>query len=196
MIFFNHSFSGNIVLHCEAAIMASMQSALAQWLYSIKHYCLMCLLLSGPERLPYSVYPLVLSGFAYFVSGLMLVDEQRTYLLICIQIVLELVLLGAICYLILNWKKTLSRLLQTFSALVGINMVLTLVTIPVYHYLGAGKESIDQPLLYATILLLVWNLAVLSMIFRRAFEISTQLSAMLSFGYFLIYQFIVSWLYH
>jgi hypothetical protein len=41
----------------------------------------------------------------------------------------------------------------------------------------------------------VWNLAVLSLIFKRSFEIPIQLSAMLSFCYFLIYQVIVFWFY-
>jgi hypothetical protein len=179
----------------EPAMMSAMQSIVGQWLYSLKHYVLMCLLLSSPARLPYSPYPVMLTGFAYFVIGLMLVDAQRGYVLVCTQIVLEQTMLGLISYFALRWKNSLARLPQTFSALLGINLVITAVTIPAYR-LVASNGSVDSNLLvYVTLLILVWNLAVISLIFKRSFEISTQLSAMISFGYFIVYQIIVFGLY-
>ena len=39
------------------------------------------------------------------------------------------------------------------------------------------------------------NLAVMSLIFKRSFEISTQLSAMIAFGYFVIYHITFYWLF-
>jgi len=179
----------------EPAIMSAMQTILGQWLYSLKHYVLMCLLLSSPERLPYSRYPLLLTGFAYFLIGLLLVDTARSYALVCTQILLELGMLGMISYFALRWKNSLGRLLQTFSALLGINVVITAVTIPAYRLVAANGSAENNLLFYVTLIILVWNLAVLSLIFKRAFEISTQLSAMLSFGYFIVYQIIVFWLY-
>jgi hypothetical protein len=176
-------------------MMSAMQTIIGQWLYSLKHYVLMCLLLSSPERLPYSPYPLLLTGFAYFTIGLMLVDAQRGYALVCAQILLELTMLGLISYFALRWKKALERLLQTFSALLGINVVITAVTIPAYRLVAANGSVENNLLVYVTLLILVWNLAVLSLIFKRSFEISTQLSAMLSFGYFIVYQIIVFWMY-
>jgi len=38
-------------------------------------------------------------------------------------------------------------------------------------------------------------MAVLSLIFKRAFEISIRLSAMISFTYFIVYLFTVFWLF-
>jgi hypothetical protein len=176
-------------------MMSAMQNIIGQWLYSLKHYVLMCLLLSSPARLPYSPYPLLLTGFAYFLIGLMLADAQRSYALVCAQIVLELTMLGLISYFVLRWKKSLARLLQTFSALLGINVVITAVTIPAYRLVTSNGSAENNLLVYVTLLILVWNLAVLSLIFKRSFEISTQLSAMLSFSYFIVYQIIVFWLY-
>jgi len=176
-------------------MMSAMQTVIGQWLYSLKHYVLMCLLLSSPARLPYSRYPLLLTGFAYLLIGLLLVDAERSYALVCVQILLELAMLGMISYLALRWKKALPRLLQTLSALLGISVVITAVTIPAYRLVAANGSIDNNLLLYTTLLILVWNLAVLSLIFKRAFEISTQLSAMIAFSYFFLYQIIAFWFY-
>lgn len=174
-------------------MIAHMQNIIGQWLASLKHYILMCLLLSSPERLPYNVYCVALSAFSYFLIGLLLVDEQRSYSLVCAQILLELGMLGLIAYWGLRWKKSLGRFLQTFSALLGVNMIITAVTIPVYRTVTQNGTDVDNLLIYVTLIILIWNLAVLSLIFKRAFTISTHLSAMISFNYFVLYQFIVIW---
>jgi len=190
MVFFTHSFSRVIVLCFEVVMMSAMQNILGQWLYSLKHYLLMCLLLSSPQRLPYSPYPLLLTGFAYFLIGLLLVDEQQGYAVICAQILLEMTMLGMISYLGLRWKESLSRWLQTFTALIGINVITTAVTIPVY-YLSLNDDNSNYTLLLY--LIQIWNMAVLSLIFKRSFEISVQLSAMISFVYFIVYLSTVYW---
>ncbi len=193
MTFFTHSFSRVIVLCFEVFMMAPMQNIIGQWLYSLKHFMFMCLLLSSPQRLPYSPYPILLTGFAYFVIGLLLVDEQRGYAVICAQIVLEMVMLGTIAYLGLRAKDSLARWLQTFTALIGVNVVTTLVSIP-FYYLGIDNEESSYVL--ALYFIQIWNMAILSLIFKRAFEISTQLSAMISFTYFVVYLFLVFWLFY
>ncbi len=170
-----------------------MQNIIGQWLVSLKHYVLMCLLLSSPERLPYNPYCVVLTVFSYSLIGLLLVDEQRSYAVVCAQISLELGMLGLIAYWGLRWKKSLERFLQTFSALIGINMIITMVTIPVYQNVTSDEAEIGNLLIYVTLAILIWNLAVLSLIFKRAFSISTHLSAMISFNYFVLYQFVVIW---
>jgi hypothetical protein len=171
--------------------MSPMQTTIGQWLYSLRHYLLMCLLMSSPDRLPYNRNCIALTVFAYFLIGLLLVEEQRSYAMVCLQITLELVMLGLIAYLGLRWKDRLSRWLQTFSALVGINLVITAATIPVYRAITDNQANQESLLLYATLIILLWNLAVLSLIFKRALEISTHLSAMISFNYFVVYQFLV-----
>jgi hypothetical protein len=174
-------------------MMSHMQNIIGQWLVSLKHYILMCLLLSSPGRLPYNPYCTALTIFVYFLFGLTLVDEQRGYGLVCAQIVLELGMLGLIAYYGLRWKKSLPRFPQTISALIGINVVITAVTIPVYRIAIDYESNIDNLLIYVTLVILIWNLAVLSLIFKRSMEISTHLSAMISFNYFLVYQFLVYW---
>ena len=193
MTFFTHSFSRVIVLCFEVFMMSPMQKIIGQWLYSLKHFVFMCLLLSSPQRLPYSPYPVLLTSFAYFMVGLLLVEEERGYAVICAQILLEMAMLGSIVYVGLRAKDSLSRWLQTFTALIGVNVVTTVVSIP-FYYLSIDNEASNYILVLYFIQ--IWNMAVLSLIFKRAFEISTQLSAVISFTYFVVYLFIVFWLFH
>ena len=90
----------------------------------------------------------------------------------------------------------LSRFTQTCSALIGINLIISAVTIPVFRMMTDSSnttDSIENSVLYITMLMIFWNLAVLSQIIKNAFEISTVMSAMIVFNYFLVYQFTVVW---
>jgi hypothetical protein len=169
---------------------------LKQWLVSLKHYALMCVLISGPDRLPSGVQNIVLSLFCYCLIGFALVDTQRSYPTILQQIVLELLLLAVVCYAGLKWKNLLPRFTQTFSALIGVNIIISIVSIPLYRVLVSENEldsGISSTALNATMLIVFWNLAVMSLIFKKAFNINTLLAAMISFNYFLVFQFIVVW---
>ena len=193
MVFFTHSFSRVIVLSFEPVMMAAMQNLFRQWLTSIKHYQLMCVLLSSPDRLPHNPYVVLLTGFTYYLVGLFLVDAERSYALVCAQITLDLLMLGLIIYVGLSLRKSMSRFLQSFSALLGTNVIITAVTIPAYRFVASGDSANDSLLIYITFAILVWNLAVLSLIFKRSFDISTHLSAIISFSYFIVYQITVFW---
>ncbi len=175
--------------------MSFMQGLLIPWLESLKQYAYMCLLLSSPERVPYAPLATLLTIFVYFAIGLLLIDAQQGAGAIGAQILLEISMLGLIAYLGLNLKGLLPRWQQTFSALVGINLVITAVSIPLRSFLDLDSAEPDRALIYLTLALLVWNLAVVSLIFRRAFEISVQLSAMIAFTYFVVYQIISVWFY-
>jgi hypothetical protein len=171
---------------------------LKQWMRCLKHCAMMALLASSPERLPNSVYCILLSLASYLLVGLMLVDEQRSYLTIVGHIALELILLTLITYVTLRIRKTLSRMFQTMSALIGTNLIMTSVSLPLYSF-AIGHSISDQPVsqleINLTIVLIFWNLTVLSLIFKRAFGMGTLISAMICFNYFVLYQLIILWLY-
>ncbi len=168
-----------------------MQNIIGLWLYSLKQYLLMCILLSSPARLPNNLNLLVLTLGSYFLIGFSLVDEHRGYFAVFAQILLELLMLGLIAYFGLRWKNILSRFQQTFSALAGINLVISAVSIPVYRVARNVQADSDTLVIYVTLMTLLWNLAVLSLVFKRALEISTHFSAMIAFNFFVIYQFIL-----
>ncbi len=169
-----------------------------QWLISLKHYLLMCLFVSGPDRLPGGLPSILFSLLCYFLIGFSLVDEHRSYATIVLQITLELALLSLVIYSGLKWKNLLSRLGQSFSALLGTNMVISAVSVPVYHALTedyTGDGEINRTVLNATLLIVFWNLAVMSLILKRALNINTILAAMISFNYFMVFQFLIVWMF-
>lgn len=170
---------------------------LKQWMHCLKYSAMMTLLSSSPERLPNSVHCIVLSLISYLLVGLMLVDTQRSYFTIIGHISLELILLSLITYIVLRLKKTLSRMVQTMSALIGVNLIMTSISLPIYSLIignSVSNESFTQLEINLSIALIFWNLAVLSLIFKRAFDIGTLVSAMISFNYFVLYQLIINWL--
>ena len=169
-----------------------MQNILGLWLLSLRQYVSLSLFLSSPSRLPYSLHCTALTLLAYYLLCLALVDEERGYAELSAQLTLELGLLALLVYLGLRWKNSMSRFLQTFSALAGVNLLITLVSIVVYRLAGDSENMLQNPVFY---LLLLWNLAIMSLIFKRAFEISTFLSAMIAFNYYVFYQFVLVWCY-
>ena len=168
-----------------------MQNILGLWLVSLRHYFWMCLLLSSPERLPYNPYALALTVCAYFAIGGLLVDSANDYGVIAARILLEMAMLAAIVRAGLGIRQWPERFAQTFSALVGINLLVTAVSIPVQKLVGVDIGETSALAFYVFIAILVWNLAAISLVFKRAFEISTPLSAMISFGYFVVNYIIV-----
>ncbi len=171
-------------------MMAPMSITLQQWFFSLRQFGQMSLLLSSPERLPWNPYCLLLTLFAYAATGLLLVDKAG-YSTIAMQMLLEVAMLASISWLGLKWRNRPERWLQTFSALVGVNLVISLVSIPLQRSLDFGEGEPTRAALLTFFALVIWNLAAISMIFKRAFEISTQLSAVLSFNYFLVFYFIL-----
>jgi len=169
-----------------------MQKIFGQWLLSLRQYVSLCLFLSSPSRLPYSPQSLALTLLAYYLLCLALVDEERGYAELSAHLTLEIGLLALVVYIGLRWKDSMVRFIQTFSALVGINMMITLASILVYRFASDYENMLQNPLFY---LLLLWNLAIMSLIFKRAFEISTFMSAMIAFNYYVVYQFVLVWFY-
>ena len=172
-----------------------MNYAFKQWLVSLKQYALMCLLLSGPDRLFASLSNILLSMFCYCLIGFALVDGQRGYSVIIMLIALEITLLALVSYIGLRWKKLLPRLPQTFSALLGVNIIISVAIIPIYRLLVSDFDEPNSAALNFNLIVIFWNLAVMSQIFKQAFHINTLPAALISFSYFLVYQTLVVWLF-
>ena len=175
--------------------MSAMQNILGPWLVSLKHYAYMCLLMSSPERLPFFPQAIVLNILSYLALGLLLVSETFSYTRILGQIILQLVMMAMIAQVGLSRKNLQARFVQTYSALTGITLLIDAVTIPIHLHIMDQPEMPETTIMWIGVMILVWNLAVLSLIFRRAFEVSVSISAIISFTYFFAYHLFAYWLF-
>mgnify|MGYP006883057702 CR=1 FL=1 len=164
-----------------------------QWLFSLKHYVRMCLFTSSPANLPYSPYTILLTLITYVGVGQFLLGERREFTSIVAQIGIEVCILYIISFLVLKLLKKPKRLTQTLSALIGVSLCVSIVSLLITSALPPAEdpEQINPMALQVNLLLLFWNLSVISLIFKRAFEIRTILAAIIAFNYFLIYEFLL-----
>ena len=164
-----------------------------QWLNCLAQYAQMSLFRSSPANLPYSLPCLLLTLLAYSLVGLILLSELRSVFSIIAQIGLEVLLLSAFSLIGLRLTKKNERLLQTVSALIGVNLVISIVSLPIMYLLPEvePEQPIDPLVLQLNLMLLLWNLAALSLIFKRSLEIRTLAAGFMSFNYFLLYELIL-----
>ena len=122
-----------------------------------------------------------------------MLHDQRSLPSIAAQVLVEILILYVISYTILRITKKSERLLQTLSSLIGVNLVISIVGLPIMYLLPEviPGEPIDPLVLQLNLLLLLWNLAVISLIFKRSFDIRTLTAGFLSFNYFLLYELIL-----
>jgi hypothetical protein len=169
-----------------------MSHVLKLWLACLKHYVKMCLFLSSPSNLPFNPKTVALTLLAYVMVGYTLLGNERNLISILGQILIEVGILYAISNTVLKLVKKPERLIQTMSALIGINLIVSLVSIPVFYLLSSPTPDQLSPMaLQINLILLVWNLAIISLIFKRAFQINTLLAGFIAFNYFLLYEFIL-----
>ncbi len=164
-----------------------MHTLLNQWFSCLIQYVRLSLFRSSPASLPYSLNCILLSFLAYLVARILLLHELQSLSLIVLQAVLDMLLLFAISYIMLKYSHKTERLLQTMSALIGANLVVSIVDLPVMYLLPEFKpdEPIDPLVFYFNLLLLLWYLAIISLIFKRSFDIRTMTAGFISFNYFL-----------
>ena len=127
----------------------------------------MTLFSASPARLPYSPACLALTLIAYLIAGQVLLGDQRSFLSILGQIALEFFILLAISFVTLKIGAKIERLLQTMTALSGVSLIISFVSIPLLYILPQpiNDNEINPVTLQINLLLLLWNLAVISLIF-------------------------------
>lgn len=170
-----------------------MSHVLKLWLVCLKHYLKMSVFLSSPSNLPFNPRTILLTLLAYVLVGYALLGNERTLLSIFGQIMIEVGILYAISSVVLKLVKKPERLIQTMSALIGINLIVSLVSIPLFYLLSSPSPDQVNPMAFQiNIILLLWNLAIISLIFKRSFQINTLLAGFLAFNYFLLYEYIIT----
>lgn len=169
-----------------------MNSLLSAWLNSLKHYLQMCLFLSTPAKLPYSPASILLTLIAYIIVGELLLGDERTLLSIIVQIAAEVLILFCISFIALKITRKPQRLIQTLSALIGVSLCISLASLlTILIFDSSENGQINPAVLQFNLILLLWNLAVISLIFKRAFEIRTIAAGFIALNYFLFYEFLL-----
>lgn len=148
----------------------------------------MCLLMSSPERLPYSPQAITFNIVAYLLIGLLAVSDSFSYPRFCMGLAIQLIMLGLLTYAFLIWKKLLPRFVQTYSALTGITLLLDCLTIVLVLFAVEQPASSEGSSIQ--LIPIIWSLIIMSYIFKRAFDISHLAAAMISFNYFVLYLFV------
>jgi len=169
-----------------------MNLLLRQWLSSLRLYIRVCLFMASPADLPYSPASVVMTLVAYFATAVFLLGDQYDIGRILSLIVVEGVILYVISYLVLKARGLSVRLLQTLSALFGSGLVISLIGVPLLLLVPDADSGESGALARnLNLTLLLWSLAVISLIFKRAFEISTIAAGFLAFNYFFLYELII-----
>lgn len=149
---------------------------------------------ASPDQLPLNISCMLKALLIYCAINLFLLNTQSSLIQVLMQIFVELSLLSFFVYFGLKIKQTPERFLQTLSALIGAGMVISLISTPIYYIFTPqflNQEEVSQSFINITVVLLVWNLAIISHIFKRSFEINMIMAAVLSFNYLILFEVIV-----
>lgn len=170
-----------------------MKGLILEWIICLKIYLRMCIFISSPSQLPPGLACIALTFVAYLVVGLLWLADQQGIPAVVTQVGLEVSILYAFSFIILKFRNKIERLRQTMSALIGSSLIISMVSIPILSILpeAPAEDQINALTLQVNLLLLFWNLAVISLIFKRAFEISTIAAGFIAFNFFLLFELIL-----
>ncbi|UWN51092.1 hypothetical protein ASALC70_03317 [Alcanivorax sp. ALC70] len=159
----------------------------------LKLFARLCVFRSGPEDMPY-IPPLLALMLAVWLALQMLAASLQAGLtlaqMVGVQLISLTVLAGATTA-VLGFKQLLERWVQTMMALLGVDILLTLVALPLLligHAMGGTPPFVDG--LY--LIVVSWQLAIQSFIFHRAFAVGPLLGLALAFGLLILTFMVVS----
>ncbi len=152
----------------------------------LKFYWQMCLLRSGPERLPASTFVLGLSLVLYFIVAMatnLLSRDDIGVLKATAFIAIGLGVEASIVAALLAFKSLGNRFIQTMSALLGANTLILVMTLPISILLTSTEEP-SMRMLFETVFLgiFVWWLSIAGFILHRAADVSLALGMATAFG--------------
>lgn len=160
----------------------------------LKIYYKMSFFKASPDQLPFNASCAIKALAVYCVINFGLLDTHSSVFDVLLKVAVEMGLITIFLKIGLKVTQKPERFVQTFSALIGIGMIISLFSIPIYYLFipqFLQQQDINQTVINITVLLLVWNLAVISYIFKRALEVSTLMSAVIAFNYLIVFEIII-----
>lgn len=132
-----------------------------------------CLLRKGPQDVPPSGFLLGLTAFSYLVTGVINMSVELGWPNTLSASLLDIVLMGALLYMVLWIKLSTARWQQTMTAFLGAGALIGLLTMPlVFWYQAAGAQSAAAALPSLLLLaVLMWQMFVIANILRHALSV-------------------------
>jgi len=119
----------------------------------------------GPQDVPASPLMLGLCMLVYLSIGEVMLLMEESLLRATLQVGLDAVMLAGFVAVTLKFAGYGERVLQTLSALLGVDALISMIAFPVMISLSSGPERGGG---YLLVMLMVWHLAVMAHIFRHA----------------------------
>lgn len=144
-----------------------------------------------PSQVPWSWFCILKSIILYLLISAYLLDDQASIPEVVIKTAVDIGVLAFILYIGLKIIKKPERFHKSLSALIGIGLIISAISVPLYAIFTPGINSADgvtSSFVYLTFIIIIWNLAVISNIFKQTFECSTLLAATVTFNYFITLQ--------
>lgn len=149
-----------------------------------------CRLRRGPEDVPYSVSLLVLVivlDFAVGVGGQLLAQPDRVRIALSLT-ALALAMDAAVFWGLLRFKHLQARWVQSLTAVIGIDLLLSLVALPLtlLSHVVEPKSFMIGIIVVSQMLLVGWNIGLRGFVLHRALNIGMLQGNMLSLALFLL----------
>jgi len=146
----------------------------------------MLLLQAAPQDLPHSLGLTFRIVVVYLISGVVVQSDIVEPLSALSQMMLSLVVTLAFTFVVLSALELKPRLVQTFSALVGVGIFFNLLAWPILLQFQEqdSAESIAGILTFFIIMLTSWELLVNAHIYRHALSVKMSQAIVLSLGLF------------
>ncbi len=143
-----------------------------------------CLLRAGPQDVPASrslLQLMVLSNLVLSVAGLL---PEYAFGPALGQVLVDVLIFGAMIFAALQWRGLPGRFLQTFTAAMGCDALFALVLLPIALSVGnipEGQASLAAAV--AGLALVVWYVVVVSHILRHALSVPFALALLFALVY-------------
>ncbi|MGK0674626.1 MAG: hypothetical protein ABWU16_08220 [Halothiobacillaceae bacterium] len=159
----------------------------------LHQFLAICLLRAGPQDLPvHPRLPIGLAG-AYVLVGGMVLASQLSFAEGAAQAGLDALLLAAFVWGVLRFRGFPERFIQTYAALLGVNLLLTLLSWPLFAMAPLDPASTRLSAAQVGLLLvLLWTLIAQGQIWRSALEVGAGLGLLLAFAYFMVASLIIA----
>ena len=143
---------------------------------------------AAPEDLPYSPRLTIQLVVFYVLSGIVVLQTTLAPDDVYAGILLGVFIQYVFAYAVLVALNKSARLLQTFTALIGVSLLFNVISWPVFSVLadGTASEALKSTMSLVFLLLISWEVLVKAHIFKHALEMKMFAALALSFSLFFI----------